>query len=156
MIVNLGFCKHGCMSSATVDINTCFLPLYWHPWRNVMVDDKNRPNRASRSQLSKWIDTIRCQRKSRITRFFFKVWPFFLHVCKCKTICGHSKNIISTSIPYMVIHKLCYVFAPKQSLQAWNNGNIMKNLTRHFLVTWSVRYLLLWHIGHSVANSYWL
>ena len=26
MIVNLGFCKHGCMSSSTVDINTCFLP----------------------------------------------------------------------------------------------------------------------------------
>ena len=96
-----------------------------------MVDDKNRPNRASRSQLSKWIDTIRCQRKSSITRFFFKLWPFFLYVFKCRTICGHSKNIISTSIPCMVIHKLCYVFAPKQSLQAWNNGNITKNLTRH-------------------------
>ena len=107
------------------------LPLYWHPWRNVIVDNKNRPDWASRFHLFKWIDTICCQRNSSIMRFLFKVWPFFLHVCKCRTICRHSKNIISTSISCMVIHKLCYVFAPKQSLHAWNNGNITKNLVKN-------------------------
>ena len=56
--------------------------------------------------------------------------PLFLNISKSSTICRHLDNIILTSFPGMVIHKLRYVFAPEQSLQMWNDGNIMKNLLR--------------------------
>ena len=67
----------------------------------------------------------------KITRFFFKARPLFLHISKCRTICRHSNNIILTSVLGMVIHKLHYVIAPEQSLKMWNDGNIVKNLMRH-------------------------
>ena len=80
--------------------------------------------------MFKWINTICFQRNPKITGFFFKVRPL-LHISKCRTICMHSNNIILNFVPFMVIHKLCNVFSPKQSLQTWNDGNITKNLVRH-------------------------
>ena len=71
------------------------------------------------------------QRNPKITKFFFKVRPFFLHISKCRIICRHSNNVILTFVLCMVIHKLRYVFAHEHSLQTWNDGNIMKNLLRH-------------------------
>ena len=117
---------------------------------------KNRPHHVNGFHLCKWINIICCQRNPKITCFFFKVRPLLLHISKSGTICRHSDNIILTSVPGMVIHKLHYVFALEQSLQTWNDGNIMKNLLRHIFVTLSVWYLLTWHSGHSVANSCWL
>ena len=81
------------------------LPLYWQPWWNVIIDNKNRPHRLSGSHLCKWIDTI------------YK----------------NLNNVILTSVSCMVIHKLCYVFSPKQSLETWNYGNIKKNLVGKFI-----------------------
>ena len=83
------------------------LPLYWQPWRNFIVDNKNRPHK---SPIYKWIDTICCQRNPKITRFFFKVRPFFLHISKCRTICRNSNNVILNSVPCMVIHKFVLCF----------------------------------------------
>ena len=87
------------------------LPLYWQPWRNVIVDNKNRPHRVNGFHLCKWINTICCQINPKITWFFFKVRPLFLNISKSSTICRNSDNIILTSVPGMVIHKLRYVFA---------------------------------------------
>ena len=81
--------------------------------------------------LCKWINTICYQRNPNITWFFFKVRPIFIHIAKSRTICRHSDNIILNSVLGMVIHKLHYVFAPEQSLQTWNDGNITKNILRH-------------------------
>ena len=107
------------------------LPLYRQPWRNVGVDNKNRPHSVNGFHLCKWINTICCQRNHKIRSFLFKVRSFFLHISKCRTIFKNSNNIILTSFPNMVIHKLRYVFAHKHSLQTWNDGNIMNNLVRH-------------------------
>ena len=52
------------------------LSLDRHPRRKVIVYNKNRPHWVGRTKLSKWIDTINCQRKFNITRFFFENWPF--------------------------------------------------------------------------------
>ena len=109
------------------------LPLYRQPWRNVIADNKNRPQLVNGSHLCKWINTIRCQRNPKITWFLFKVRPLFLHISKSRTICRHSDNIILNYVPGMVIHKLRYVIAPEQSLQTWDDGNITKNLVRHRL-----------------------
>ena len=57
--------------------------------------------------------------------------PLFLHISKSRTLYRHSNNIILTSIHGIVIHKLRYVFAPEQSLQMWNDGNITNNLLRN-------------------------
>ena len=122
-------------------------PLYWQPWRNVIVDKKIRPCQLNRYLLWTWIDTIFCQRNPNITRLFFKVWPFFLHISKCKTICKHLNNVILTYVPCMVIHKLCYAIAPEQSLQIWNDWNIMKNFVRHlfcYLICSISTYMTLW------------
>ena len=107
------------------------LPLYWHPRSNVIVYKKYWPHWVSRPLLSKWINIASCQWKPDITRFIFKNWPFFLNFPKCITICRHLKNAISTFVPCMVILKLWYDFTPKQSLQAWNYGNMTKNLSSH-------------------------
>ena len=83
----------------------------------------------------------------KIKGFFFKVRPFFLHISKCRTIYRNLNNIILTYVPSMVIHKLCYVIAPEQLLQRWNDGNITKNLLRHlfcyFICTIST-YMTFW------------
>ena len=89
------------------------------------------PQSVNGFQLRKCISTICCRRNPKITWFLFKVRPLFLHISKSRTICRNSNNIILTSIPGMVIHKLRYVFATEYSLQTWNDGNIMKNLMRH-------------------------
>ena len=86
------------------------------------------PHRVNGYHLCKWINTICCQINPKSTWVFFKVRPLFLHISKSITIYRNSDNIILTSIPRMVIHKLCYVFAPEHSLQTWNDGNITNNL----------------------------
>lgn len=98
---------------------------------NAIVYNKNRTHRVNIPKLSKWINTSSCQWKPNIMRFIFKSWPFSLNFPKCTTIRRNSKNTISTSLPCKVIHKLCYAFAPEQSLQTWNYGNMTKNLSRH-------------------------
>ena len=132
------------------------LPLYWQPWRNFIVDNKNRPHRVNGFHLCKWINTICCQINPKITGFFFKVRPLFLHISKCRTICRNSNKIILTSVPSMVIHKLRYVIAPEQSLKIRNDWNITKNLVRHLFCYVIVWYLLIWHSRHFVANTCWL
>jgi hypothetical protein len=60
-----------------------------------------------------------------------KIGPYLFDVPKYRTIYMNSKNIIFTSVSYMVIHKLCNSLAPEQSLQTWNYWNMTKNLLRH-------------------------
>ena len=108
------------------------LLLYWHLRKNVIVDKKNCPRWVNRLDLSKWIDTISCQQNFNITRFFFENWPLFFDVpTKWRPICRHSKNIISTSVLCMEIHKMCYILTPEQPLETWNYQNITKNFVRH-------------------------
>ena len=107
------------------------LPLYLQPCRNIIVDNKNRPHHLNGSHLCKWINTICWQKNPKLMGFFFKVSPLFLHISNCRTICRYSNNIILNYVPCMVIHKLHYVITLEQSLQMWNDGNIMKNLMRN-------------------------
>ena len=92
---------------------------------------KKRPHWIARMKLSKWIDTISCQRKFNITRFFFENWPLFFNAPKCRPICKPSKNIILNSVLCMEIHKLCYTLTPEQLLETWNYRNITRNFARH-------------------------
>ena len=84
----------------------------------------------SRTNLSKWIETISYQWKSNITRVIFKNWQFLFDFLQCKTICRNSKNTIFTFVLCVVIHKMCYTLAPEWSLETWNYGNITKNFAR--------------------------
>ena len=52
------------------------LPVYWQPWRNVIVDNKNRPHHVNGYHHYKWINTICCQRNPTITGSSLK-WGHF-------------------------------------------------------------------------------
>ena len=104
---------------------------------------KNRPHWVVITNLSKWIDTISCQRKFDIMRLLFENWPLFFDAPKCRHICRHLKNIIFTFVLCMEIHKLCYTLTPEQLLEMWNYQNITKNFVRNLFLSlyWFNTYL---------------
>ena len=77
-------------------------------------------------------------------RFFFKNWPSFFDVPKCRTIYRNLKKTIFTSFICMLVHKLWSVFAHDKSLETQNYGNMMKNLVGH---------LICYLIGSISSNS---
>ena len=64
--------------------------------------------------------------------FFFNFMMFGRFKRKNPCAVGSNRWILDRNV-VVVIHKLRYVFAPEHSLQTWNDGNITKNLLRHFL-----------------------